>query len=157
MTTEETVLFKNLRIGEKFIFPDKPKYYNMRTNNGANSYIHLNGLNRGCSYNPFSINSPVIIIDEVTENIKPKEKTLKERIEEEFPDKDVIMLEWFGNYPTRCLKANGMLHIDAQSTEAFAGYVYALNNVFKVSLRPCIWDGKLQKYIQHPVAVLLGR
>jgi acyl-homoserine lactone acylase PvdQ len=91
--------------------------------------------------------------------IKPeeKEKTLKERIEEEFPDKDVIMLEWFGNYPTRCLKANGMLHIDAQSTEAFAGYVYALNNVFKVSLRPCIWDGKLQKYIQHPVAVLLGR
>jgi hypothetical protein len=159
MTTEETVLFKNLRIGEKFIFPDKPKYYNMRTNNGANSYIHLNGLNRGCSYNPFSINSPVIIIDEVTENIKPKEKTLKERIEEEFPGKVVVDLieNWGTDFLTFSHAGVMRPHAIAQSVLGFYAYVYDTPDGFKINLTPVNYSSISPPTIQHPVAVLFER
>ena len=59
--------------------------------------------------------------------IKPKEKTLEERIQEKWPDKEVVMLEW-GKVPSfdrDLLQMCGHInHAAAQSMRGFSGYVY---------------------------------
>ena len=59
-----------------------------------------------------------------------KEPTLLERIEEKWPDKEVVMLEWGSD----SLKIGNWGHYHAQSMKGFVGYVYDIEGLFtKVS------------------------
>ncbi len=52
--------------------------------------------------------------------IPKPEPTLLERIEEAYPDKDVMILEWKDD----TLHVGDYVHVRAQSMKGFAGYVY---------------------------------
>ena len=85
---------------------------------------------------------------------EPKEPTLLERIEEKWPDKKVVMLEWssidFLSLPS---KKGTVTHALAQSMKGFAGYVYIdRNSYFDMRLSPVRGeDPKL------PIAVLFNK
>lgn len=91
---------------------------------------------------------------------KPKEiptpeKTLEQKIQDKWPDKDVVMLKWSGDslciYDSHTLKP--FPHITAQSMKGFAGYIY-----YKEGKKPELHrdESPAQNYRQ-PIAVLFKR
>jgi len=97
------------------------------------------------------------------DEIPKSEKTLQERIQEEWPDKEVVMLEW--EYKGRILQINRFncyhWHTSAQSMKGFKGYIYDDEELLSISgdddflltINPLeeLGDGSAPI---HPVAVL---
>ena len=97
-----------------------------------------------------------------SENLRPakpheipvKEKTLPERIQEKWPDKEVVMLEFDANDCLQFASGHylGQIHCTAQSMKGFFRYVYDFgDDGFFLDREPT--DGDSLKTI-HPVAVL---
>jgi len=83
--------------------------------------------------------------------IKPAQ-TLKERIEAEYGDYDVVMLEWICNHLSISDKNVTWSHMQAQSMKGFYKYVYERSDgTLHCARNPAIEDE--EKTIQ-PVAVL---
>lgn len=88
-----------------------------------------------------------------TYRIKPEPQKPEDRIEAEYPEFDVIPLEWSSSK----LRFEGSInpHIYAQSMKGFAGYVYLDNNGELIEhIHPVLelGFGRL-----HPVAVLFTK
>lgn len=84
--------------------------------------------------------------------VEPKPETLEDRVKDEYPDYEVVMLEWCDDY---LCHPSGMSHITAQSMKGFAGYVYdcpddPTGSTFTMMFPP------VRKNI-HPVAILFTK
>ena len=94
----------------------------------------------------------------ITYEIPKQEKTLKERIEEEYSNYDVVVFEWGDTQGVEVLKfdrgrAAYLRHSTAQSIRDFAGYVYENKDQFDIDARPCF----LTNEMELPVAVLFKK
>jgi hypothetical protein len=87
---------------------------------------------------------------------KPKEKTLEERIQEKWPDKEVVMLDdgtdiLLFSYAGSCANRP---HIEAQSMKGYCGYVYYAEGKVPEMHRD---EKPISEACNHPVAVLFRR
>lgn len=83
------------------------------------------------------------------DEIPQPEKTLEEKIQEEWPDKEVVMFGWSSANIWGWTTGNKTEHIKAQSMKGFAGYVYDFEEGYKINSRP-IWPNTTMQ----PIAVL---
>lgn len=87
--------------------------------------------------------------------IKPEPQKPEDRIEAEYPEFDVIPLEWSGNKLK--FEASINRHFEAQSMKGFAGYVYEdadADKGFMVCLHPTIYT---EDDVTTPIAVLFTK
>lgn len=80
----------------------------------------------------------------------PKQETLEDKIKAKWPNKEVVMLEYYDD--VLCFssgKMNMCAHLEAQSMKGFSGYVYAFEEGLKINSQ-CIWPNTSMQ----PVAVL---
>jgi hypothetical protein len=91
---------------------------------------------------------------EEIEAAKPKELTLEEKVKAEYPDYEVVMLDW--NSLNRWVMPNGYLHIDAQSMKGFYRYVYQDpdGDWDTSTLTTMMWDNGITL---QPIAVLFNK
>ena len=98
---------------------------------------------------------------ENTYRIKPEPtpQSLEDRIKAEYPEYEVVMLEWGVTSEwvyNKLLYLRGSLHIYAQSMKGFCGYLYHNANVkFTRSEKP-VRRHSNRKFI-HPIAVLFAK
>ena len=89
---------------------------------------------------------------------EPIPQSLEDRIKAEYPEYEVVMLEWGVTSEwvyNKLLYLRGSLHIYAQSMKGFAGYVYLDNNGEFIRNRYIVID--FGKGYEHPVAVLFTK
>ena len=88
--------------------------------------------------------------------------TLKQRIEDQFKDCEVVILESTNlGTNTDCISSliinykgcTNVYHTQAQSMKGFAGYVYTSAVGFVTNLTPTIW-ARLSTEVEFPIAVL---
>lgn len=109
-----------------------------------------------------------LVLRPATEAEIPKPATLEERVKAEYPDFEVVMLEWGKGEDSDLLlmvssKRKDWVHIMAQGMKGFYRYVYDLEDGnwpdirigFLVNREPTFPDSKGR--IIHPIAALLSR
>tara|TARA_R110002167_G_scaffold256475_3_gene462879 strand:+ start:5073 stop:5468 length:396 start_codon:yes stop_codon:yes gene_type:complete len=127
-------------------------------NNTKANQEFLVGVISGKDGNSFVLDGVEMSLDNLVDHInflsKQEPKALLDRIQAQYPDFEVVELEWDGDGLYRM--PSGAYHINAQSMKGFYRYVYfdPDGDFFQSGDPTTLWDTGATI---HPVAVLFSR
>lgn len=123
------------------------KWYWIEDDNGEQACL-------GEFINQKDITKALILRPARPDEIPQQERTLEQKIQDKWPDKEVELLKWHSKHGSKRRWVGSFgLHTKAQSIEGFAGYVYDFDHGLDFSAMPCAETD----IIIQPVAVLFER